>query len=63
MTSNIVVEEIQVQIFFVLDNHIVENHTSGHDLVEGRKEPPRLIRGEGGSNQQHIRFLLRRGWD
>jgi hypothetical protein len=33
--TNIVKEELQVQVHLILDDHIVKNHTSGYDVIEG----------------------------
>jgi hypothetical protein len=33
-TINIIIEELQVQVPIILDDHVVENH-SCHDVVEG----------------------------
>ena len=32
--TNIVIEQLQVQVPLILDDHVVENHTSFHDAVE-----------------------------
>jgi hypothetical protein len=33
--ANIIKEELQVQVFLILNNHIVKDHTSGHDVMGG----------------------------
>jgi hypothetical protein len=37
--TNIIEEEIQVQVLLILNNHVVKNHTSGHDVMEGTFVP------------------------
>jgi hypothetical protein len=37
--TNIIKEELQVQVHIILNNHVVKNHTSGHDVMEGMFVP------------------------
>jgi hypothetical protein len=33
--TNIIKEEFQIQVLLILNNHVVKNHTSSHDVMDG----------------------------
>jgi hypothetical protein len=35
MATNIAIEKLQVHAPLILDDHIMENHTCNHDVIEG----------------------------
>jgi hypothetical protein len=38
-STNIIKEELQTEVLLILNNHIVKNHTSSHDVIEGTFVP------------------------